>query len=179
MRSMRDDRPRPVEHESRDAVPDPHQGFARWQDVEDYASQAVAPPAHPTHWDRDGERRYEAGLRGFLAAQSRHSAAAWALDDGRIQFGRARHGFGGRGPRGYRRSDERVREDVCERLTEADDLDATTVDVAVRDGVVVLSGAVADRFSRRRAEDLAAGVAGVADVMNQLTVGAASLTGAG
>ena len=96
--------------------------------------------------------------------------SAWDLDDGRVQFGVRRESFIGRGPRGYRRSDERVREDVCDALTDARDLDATDIEVSVRDGVVTLSGEVDDRAARRRADDIAAETSGVLDVMNQLAV---------
>src|SRR5256885_12501149 len=42
----------------------------------------------------------------------------------------------GRGPKGYRRSDERIREEVMERLTFSPDIDASDVEVEVQDGVV-------------------------------------------
>jgi hypothetical protein len=167
---MREDRRRPVENESRDSLPDPHQGFARWQDVEDFISQSNAPRGHATHWDRSGERRYNAGLRQFIDAHPHRRQSASDLDDGRVQFGSPRESFSGRGPRGYRRSDERVREDVCDALTEARELDATDIDVTVRDGVVTLAGEVDSRAARRRAEDIAAEMSGVVDVMNQLRV---------
>src|SRR5207248_398600 len=37
----------------------------------------------------------------------------------------------GRGPRGYQRSDERIREDVCERMCQSGDLDASDIEVRV------------------------------------------------
>lgn len=166
----RENRRRPVENESRDPLPDPHQGYARWQDVEDFISQSNAPRGHVTHWDRSGERRYNAGLRQFIDSHPHRRISAWDLDDGRVQFGVRRESFIGRGPRGYRRSDERVREDVCDALTDARDLDATDIEVSVRDGVVTLSGEVDDRAARRRADDIAAETSGVLDVMNQLAV---------
>jgi len=78
--------------------------------------------------------------------------------------------FRGRGPRSYQRSDERVREDVCEALTESDELDASELEVAVSSGEVTLSGLVEDRRSKRLAEDIAAGCRGVKDVHNQLRI---------
>jgi hypothetical protein len=76
--------------------------------------------------------------------------------------------FSGRGPRGYRRSDDRIRDEVCERLTDADDVDATNIEVSVKDGEVQLSGFVGRREEKRRAERLAEAVAGVRDVHNGL-----------
>ena len=76
--------------------------------------------------------------------------------------------FAGRGPRGYRRSDERIREDVADRLTEHGDVDASEIELDVRDGVVTLSGTVEDRRQKRLAEDAAESVSGVVDVNNRL-----------
>ncbi|HUJ12906.1 MAG TPA: BON domain-containing protein [Thermoanaerobaculia bacterium] len=81
--------------------------------------------------------------------------------------------FRGRGPKGYRRSDERIREEVNERLTEDRHVDATDIDVNVERGVVTLSGRVDSRFEKRRAEDVADSVRGVVDVMNALRAGPA------
>lgn len=74
------------------------------------------------------------------------------------------------GPRGYRRTDERIHDEVCGRLTDAGDVDATDVEVAVEDGDVLLSGTVADRRQRERAEIVAERVHGVRDVVNRLRV---------
>jgi hypothetical protein len=76
----------------------------------------------------------------------------------------------GRGPRGYRRSDERISEDVNDRLTDDPYLDATNIEVSVDDRVVTLTGTVDSREDKRRAEYLAESVSGVTDVINQLRV---------
>jgi osmotically-inducible protein OsmY len=79
--------------------------------------------------------------------------------------------YAGRGPRGYRRSDERIREDVNERLTDDWRVDASDIEVSVDNGVVTLAGRVGSRAEKRRAEDVAESVSGVTDVSNQLRVG--------
>jgi hypothetical protein len=78
--------------------------------------------------------------------------------------------FSGRGPRGYQRTDDRVREDVCERLTQDPWVDASDVEVTVRAGEVTLAGTVRDRGDKRHAEDLAERVSGVREVRNNLRV---------
>jgi osmotically-inducible protein OsmY len=83
----------------------------------------------------------------------------------------ARHRFAGRGPKGYRRSDAAIFDEVCVSLTRHPDVDASEVEVQVENGVVVLRGAVTDRHQKRAAED-AALVRGVSDVDNQLRIGA-------
>lgn len=76
----------------------------------------------------------------------------------------------GQGPRGYQRSDQRIYEDVCERLTEDDRIDASEVDVQVTDGEVTLSGHVRGRNAKRRASDVAEYVRGVKHVYNAIHV---------
>lgn len=79
-------------------------------------------------------------------------------------------GHRGRGPKGYRRSDERIREDVNDSLTEDSSIDASNIEVKVENGEITLSGTVSDRRSRRAAEDLAEAISGVSHVQNNLRV---------
>jgi len=67
----------------------------------------------------------------------------------------------GRGPKGYKRTDERIHEDVCERLTEDPLIDASNVEVIVKDGEITLNGTVTSRGLKRRAEDLVELASGV------------------
>lgn len=76
----------------------------------------------------------------------------------------------GRGPRGYQRSDERIREDVCDRLCEHGYVDASQIDVSVQNGEVTLTGVVSERQEKRMAEDAVERVTGVREVHNQLRV---------
>lgn len=84
---------------------------------------------------------------------------------------RARQNFAGRGPRGYRRSDVRINEEINEALTRHPEIDATDIDVRVESGVVTLSGAVDDKYAKRLAEDIAEECYGVTEVRNDLRVG--------
>jgi hypothetical protein len=76
----------------------------------------------------------------------------------------------GRGPRGYRRPDSRIHEDVCELLTRHGQIDASDVDVSVEHGVVTLHGSVDGRHTKRLIEDVIDDVTGVKDVRNELSV---------
>ncbi|WP_242346588.1 BON domain-containing protein [Anaeromyxobacter terrae] len=73
----------------------------------------------------------------------------------------------GRGPKGYKRSDERIREDVSERIARSD-LEASDVEVTVEHGEVTLSGFVESRWDKRMLEDIADDVFGVDEVHNHL-----------
>lgn len=81
-----------------------------------------------------------------------------------------RRSHAGLGPKGYRRSDARVSEEICERLTRHPALDASDVEVHVSDGEVTLEGEVEDRDAKRLAEALAERAVGVNDVHNRLRV---------
>jgi BON domain len=76
----------------------------------------------------------------------------------------------GRGPKGYRRTDDQIREDVSLRLTYDPDVDASGLEVRVSNGVVSLTGDVTDRHQKRLAEMIADDVLGVEDVENGLKV---------
>jgi osmotically-inducible protein OsmY len=82
-----------------------------------------------------------------------------------------RGSFAGRGPKGYQRSDTRINEDVCDRLCDSPEIDATNVEVKVSGGEVTLSGTVSSRDEKRRAEDMIENVSGVREVHNNLRVG--------
>lgn len=90
----------------------------------------------------------------------------WDHDDRRYH----RPDHRGKGPRGYRRSDERVAEDVNQSLTDDRAVDASDIEVTVSDCEVTLNGTVTSRAAKRRAEDCADAVSGVAHVQNNLRV---------
>jgi len=75
-----------------------------------------------------------------------------------------------RGPKGYRRSDERVKEDVCDRLYHSLDLDSSDVEVKVQSGEVILTGTVPERSMKYRIESTIEDISGVVDVTNQIRV---------
>lgn len=98
---------------------------------------------------------------------------SWMGDEGAEQRRRAdemRQGHHGRGPKGYTRSDERIREDVSDRLTDDWRVDASEIEVTVASGEVTLAGTVDSREAKRRAEDCAESVSGVRNVQNNLRV---------
>lgn len=76
----------------------------------------------------------------------------------------------GRTPKGYTRSDERIREDVNDRLMQAYGLDPGEIEVKVESGEVKLTGSVESREEKFLAEQLAESVSGVKDIANQLRV---------
>ena len=81
------------------------------------------------------------------------------------------HGpYTGRGPKGYKRSDEKIIEEACQRLERDGEIDASNIEVSAEDGVIRLRGTVEDRRTKRRAEECVESIYGVRDVMNELRV---------
>lgn len=134
------------------------------------------PPNYGRDFDRSTTHRNyrgesQTGDRDWLDRAS-DEVSSWFGDDEaerrrRMDKMRDRN-FRGRGPKGYRRSDERIREDVNDRLTDHQYLDASDIDVSVKEGEVTLSGKVFDRTDKRLAEDVAESVTGVKNVQNNL-----------
>src|SRR6185295_19616758 len=120
-------------------------------------------------YDRD---RYDSGEdRGWWDRAS-DAVASWFGDEDaerrRRQDQQREHR--GRGPKGYRRSDERIKEDVNDRLSDDYYIDASDVEVMVTNTEVTLTGTVNSREDKRRAEDIAESVSGVTNVENRLRV---------
>jgi osmotically-inducible protein OsmY len=138
-------------------------------------------------WSRsDQDLRSDYGGDGYDQVDARRGARDYDSRDDAIYaaygiYGtegqeHAGHDFGGRdyrgvGPSNYKRSDERIREDLNERLTEAHDLDASGLSVEVEGGVATWRGRVPLRGRKHRAEDLADGCIGVTDIRNHIVVG--------
>lgn len=76
----------------------------------------------------------------------------------------------GKGPRNYTRSDERILDDIHNRLSDNPYLDATEIEVEVNQGEVVLRGMVEDLDAKRLAEDICETISGVRNVENRLRV---------
>lgn len=96
--------------------------------------------------------------------------ASWFGDDRASQRREIDKGHVGKGPQGYSRSDDRIREDINDRLTDDWFLDASQISVEVAGGEVTLSGTIQSRQDKRRAEDIAEDVSGVRHVQNNLRV---------
>lgn len=91
-------------------------------------------------------------------------------DERQRAYGRGEGRFRGRGPKNYRRSDDRLRDDVCERMSNNEWLDASDVEVNVVSGEAILTGSVDSRYAKRLAENIAESVSGVSNVQNNLRV---------
>ncbi|MBO9543699.1 BON domain-containing protein [Caulobacter sp.] len=113
-------------------------------------------------------RRHEEDRSWFDKA--RDEVSSWMGDQDALHRREADGAHRGRGPKGYRRSDERIREDVSDRLTDDSWLNASDIEVSVSDGDVTLTGSVRSREDKKRAEALAESVTGVDNVQNNLRI---------
>lgn len=132
----------------------------------------------------DRERRERASYRGFSGAlgggysPGEFSGAPDWRDAPDIADPSAYRVFRGegrkrrvhRGPKGYRRADERILEDIYEYLLLAEDIDSSDVAVEVRDGNATLTGTVPERWMKHATEDLVDRIHGVEDIDNRIRV---------
>jgi len=138
---------------------------------------SARPVRNPRYHDDDDQNRFRRSAPGSQGYQGRPD---YGVGPGHTVFSgpaaRADLGPGphrGRGPKNYRRSDERIHDDVNEWLTRDPYVDASDIEVTVQNSEVTLSGRVNTRFERRHAEDIVESVAGVTHVQNNLRVGQA------
>lgn len=168
----------------------------RWAGERDYRSSETGsePSWRHERWRADDSftepseyyepLRYEPGgfPQGLRPASSRdwrserdlreprhHSELGQRLEDaGRRLVGKVKRLV--RNPKNYKRSDERIREDICDRLAVSAEVDPSELEVSVSAGEVTLSGFVADRQMKFMAEDITDDVPGVHEIHNQLRV---------
>jgi hypothetical protein len=119
---------------------------------------------------RFGEGRYrETGIEDDRLGESRRGES-WRGREGGGLLSRLFK----RGPKGYTRSDERIREDISERLYHSPHIDSSEVTVTVSSGKVTLDGTVPSRWMRHAIENEADRCSGVRDIDNNLRVQAQS-----
>ncbi|MCW5836516.1 MAG: BON domain-containing protein, partial [Labilithrix sp.] len=136
--------------------PNHHAGFANHG--VDHGFGRFSHLADRTPFARGEHDFWQGGAHGF-------GPDAW---DGGFGFGDDRGPHYGRGPKGYKRPDERIREEVCEVISRQGFIDATDVEVIVESGVVRLVGSVGQRREKRGLEQLIERVHGVEEVRNEL-----------
>lgn len=124
-----------------------------------------------TRWDFDREAGYgdrrsgqqyrDRGEQGRARERySRNQAEDWQIPGP----------YSGMGPRGYRPSDERIKDNLCEIFTRHGKIDARGVDIQVQDGNVTLAGEVNRKLEKYLAEEIASSISGVNEVDNRLRV---------
>ncbi|HEY1078165.1 MAG TPA: BON domain-containing protein [Fontimonas sp.] len=111
-------------------------------------------------WDNDDPRR----MAGDGSTVSRLSSYGF------YDTGTAENRYGRQTPKGYTRSDERIKDDVCGHLYHANDIDLSEVTIESKNGTVILEGTVPDRRMKHRIEDIAEQCIGVNDVENRIRV---------
>jgi len=123
-------------------------------------------------WDRDYRGDWNRGSnQSYARPQDEGDFGEQLRHAGRSFVGKVKRAF--RGPKGYKRSDDRIREDVNDRLAQQDEIDPSEIEVRVENGDVTLTGSVRSRHEKFRAEEIADDVSGVNDVHNQLRIGSA------
>lgn len=143
------------------------QGRGRTELSQDRGRSYDRQSIRPSGYDHTRSANAHDNDRGFFD-RAGDEIASWFGDEDAAR--RRQQDHRGSGPSGYTRSDERILEDVCDRLTQDWQVDARNVQVTVNGGEVMLDGTVDNRGAKRRAEDIVEDVSGVGHVQNNLRV---------
>lgn len=129
-----------------------NQNYGQDEYVTDTSSFRNAQPhqVHEPHEERAQHMRQEQIRQQYLQRQERN--------------------FSGMGPKGYRRSDQCIEEEVCNTLMRDKNINASDIEVHVENGIVHLLGTVNSRSARFDAEMAVDGIPGVEDIQNDLKV---------
>jgi osmotically-inducible protein OsmY len=126
-----------------------------------YGSGGYTGSDYGSSWERQGQG---SGYQG-----SRYGSGGYTGSDYGSSWERQGQGsHRGKGPKGYERSDDRLKEIICERLSDDPDIDASEITVTVSGGVVKLTGTVESRADKYQVEELIERCGGVKDIDNQL-----------
>lgn len=116
----------------------------------------VALGSHPYRYDENRVYQYATGRGGVPLS--------------RQDIGEEQGKHYGKGPKGWSRSDEQIREEVCDALYRSGEVDASGIEVDVKDGCVYLSGTVESRDMKKMAEAEVENISGVKDVQNKISL---------
>jgi len=155
-------------------------GYSSSQGTGSHTNRYDSGQSFGTNYGSSGSQRQ--GYSGSFGQNSGYGSSGnygqeYGYNSGSHNQGQSRWGSGssfeskaGRGPKGYRRSDERVKEEISDLLTSHHEVDPSEVEIKVSNCEVTLTGTVNSREEKRLIEDLVSQIQGVNDVTNQLHV---------
>src|SRR5690606_22134319 len=149
---------RPPHPEEQGQFYDPGYGAGDWHGQEDYGSDLN------DHYRGD----HAASINRTHEYRGSEAYRDWAGSNASANEQRPPVNHRGKGPKGYQRSDQRIREDICERLSDEPVIDASEISIEVSEGRVTLEGHVYSRSMKHRTEDIVADCTGVKDIDNRL-----------
>lgn len=147
------------------------ENFPRGMNEQDFGYEWYGQPAYEhSGSSQGGYRRANYGQMGSYGGGGGWGGGGWSGSGGGSGGGMGTMPYSGKSPKGYKRSDERIKEEVCDALMRASHLDPSDIEVTVANGEVTLKGEVCCRNDKRQVEDIAEGVLGVQDVHTNLRI---------
>jgi osmotically-inducible protein OsmY len=139
-----------------------YRGFGQGSGNDQYGSQY----GNQSYGSHSGNRSYGSNSQGQFSSDYGSNRQGFSNYGSSETWGQ----HSGKGPKGYRRSDDRIKEEVSDALERHPQIDASEIEVDVKEGVVTLKGHVEERRIKRMAEDSIENLPGVRDVRNELMV---------
>ena len=148
-------------------------GQERFREGRSFAQQRGFGRASQTGYGQGGFRESSSGRGGFgesrYGRQSGIGQSAYGRS-GREYESSSRGSHRGKGPKGYQRSGERLKEIICENLKDDPDIDASDVSIDVNGETVTLEGTVDSRQTKYAVEECAE-QCGASNINNNLRIG--------
>lgn len=124
-------------------------------------------PTGESEWSRGSVTPFE----DDVVLSERHYQLGSVSYDRPSQFSRTiQKDYTGVGPLNYKRPDIRIHDDAADALYRCPDVDASDIEVTVKNGIVTLSGTVHSRVEKKVAEMTIEGLPGIIDIENRLTI---------
>lgn len=136
---------------------------------DDYRNQSS------TGWQQPNSRTNQRGGMQYGSMGNTWNTSPYATRENASTTDSDSYGWQGQserrqGPKGYTRSDERIKEDVNDRLSQSHWIDVSDVEVDVKSGEVTLSGTVPGRAEKFEIERIVDAIYGVSDIENKLKI---------
>lgn len=122
--------------------------------------------ANPNHYHNDNDLYDTSGPDRDYNYRS-DGPGPIELESGKKELKKTYEGIG---PKGYKRADRSIEEDICEMLMQDRYVDAENISVTVENGIVKLGGTVKVRHDKFKIEEIAEVASGVTDIVNEIRV---------
>ena len=122
--------------------------------------------ANPNHYHNDNDLYDTSGPDRDYNYRS-DGPGPIELESGKNEVKKSYEGIG---PKGYKRADRSIEEDICEMLMQDRYVDAENISVTVENGIVKLGGTVMGRHEKFKIEEIAEIASGVNDIVNEIRV---------
>jgi|GEM_PF-3629468 len=139
-----------------------------YNNPESFSSRSYQGQEAQAGWGRQNEAETSSGSsRGSNYGMSSQFGSSYGSGN---QETSRKGQFAGTTPKNFKRSDERIYDDICQKLSQEGHFDVSDVEIKVESGEVSLEGNIENRSDKHRIEMLVDSIMGVKDITNNLKI---------